>query len=231
MNHLRTGYWKEVSIPDIIRLSDDIEEAFPDHHVVSIGETLAWSVMALGLSRALNGKEPATSHVAFSGRFMAVRNDHFETIPTKLPDQDSISHYFNHLVACDASPAQIQQRYQETGQKTLFTDFACSGSGLASFLYLYHLIAREKNGLHIGDVQKSTEFYIVENDPNLEHAVHIKDEEDDKEYTHPIMARSYNTLLATKYQQFFVWPKIWTRNIKGNILSQLGNLLHGQYMR
>lgn len=121
----------EKNMEDFIKISK-IYSKYKDQPIICLGRSPKWF-----LNAALWMKDGIDDYkfVAFS-KFWH-RPDPIEgyrRMPFCAPKPQEESAYRNYLRRIEASPLHIVKHFEETGKKTVITDYICSGKGACSFL-------------------------------------------------------------------------------------------------
>ncbi len=165
-------WWKNPNnINNLLNAAEVLDGQYPDAQIVAVGQSAAWIVYALGELRSLKGRSADTQILAFTGHFMAeeTRNHRLGerseySVDSKLyPHKSAFQSYFNYLADEHMSPAQVSQRYQKSGQKTVFVDMVVSGEGFASFMHTWFMaLSKAPASARHGFVWEALAFHIYD---------------------------------------------------------------------
>jgi hypothetical protein len=113
-----------------------------DSKFVGIGQSPAWIV------ETLKAKGIDACSVPFSGKFFSGKRNgeciKFDLCKyDKMPSEENIKDYQEYLIKIGLDPKQIVKDYKELQKKTIIVDYAKTGEGLASFLYVLTNLAKE----------------------------------------------------------------------------------------
>ena len=109
-----------------------IYNKYKDQPIICLGRSPKWFLNA---SLWMNGGIDDYKFVAFSKYWY--RPDYIEGVKRydhRAPSEKEIIAYRKYLQRIQADPYSIVKHMQETGQKTVITDYICSGKGCTSFL-------------------------------------------------------------------------------------------------
>lgn len=133
-------FWKDPAcLSFIFKWAQDIDAAYPDAHIVGIGNSPAVLVAAVGEIRAMRGKRDTALSVAFTGSYFNDADGEYRLKSGKNPTPEMLAGYKTYLESHNTSADEIVRRYREHGTKTVFMDVVMYGRGLVSF---YDCVAR-----------------------------------------------------------------------------------------
>lgn len=200
MRMLDTSEWTDEVITKTIDAAETLQSRFNNAHMVSIGQSPAWMLFALGQMRQKNGAE-AEAHITylpFSGRFTEIDTDQVTltyNATEEAPDTTALSTYFNVMADHGVTASAILDRYDQNEQKTVFTDYALYGEGLASFIYVYfsamrHLCGDDEDTM--AQLAQATLFHVLAgHDSVLKHDTHLVVQSTSQSYDDIPYSRDY----------------------------------------
>ena len=105
---------------------------YKDQEIICLGRSPKWF-----LNAALWMKDGIDNYnfVAFSKNwYRPDREEGVRRINFSAPNEKEVATYRKYLKRLALDPKTIVKRYEETGKKTVITDYICSGKGICSFL-------------------------------------------------------------------------------------------------
>lgn len=211
-----------------------LDQTYPEHRLVAVGQSPAWMVHLAGYIREQQGRPNNTTIIPFSGNFLGRDRDDRVKYPAnpflpafrptvdqpevtpeaqKLwPREPVVSAYFTHLAGLNAAPENIVADARR-GLKTVFIDAGETFKGIASFAALYLKDADHKGIL--GDLMQSMQFHLYDVNSTLpESTIHLTD---DNRHTYdlPVAVHQMNS------HERFVISLVATCNSLGDTSSRL----------
>lgn len=140
------------SMEDFIKISK-IYNKYKAQPIICLGRSPKWF-----LNTALWMKDGIDSYkfVAFSKYWFYLNNGEIRRLDSMAPTEKEEQAYEKYLKRIKADPETIVKNMKETGQKTVITDYICTGKGMCSFLDLVSKFAEKKNILE--DFAKSIQI-------------------------------------------------------------------------
>ncbi len=161
---LRDWWTDNDAIHSLMDVTNTLDEHYRDDHVVALGASFGWAIFALGKVREAAGREERVSIMPFSGGFYEptkTMDVFLADNPIELDDPDaqfiteyrealfpfpsdeSIADFRRQLSKKGLSPADIIERQEQTGARTIFVDSVLQGRGMISFYSVMHKWAQE----------------------------------------------------------------------------------------
>ena len=134
----------EKDMDDFIKISK-VYSKYKDQPIVCLGRSPKWF-----LNAALWMKDGIQNYtfVAFSKFwFMPDKVEGYRRSPYLAPTEVEETAYRNYLRNIEATPLHMVKKFEETGKKTVITDYICSGKGACSFLDLMSRFAEDQGVL------------------------------------------------------------------------------------
>ena len=132
---------QEKDMDDFIKISS-IYNQYKDQPIICLGRSPKWF-----LNASLWMKDGIEDYkfVAFSKFwFMPDPIEGYRRSPYLAPTESEEKAYRNYLRRIQATPLHIVKHFEETGKKTVITDYICSGKGACSFLDLMSRFAEDQ---------------------------------------------------------------------------------------
>lgn len=145
------AWWNDPAwVSDITMIARDLVEEFPEHKIVSVGQSPAWITLGVGMIRRLRGEKANIGFVPFTGNFMESTGDEeirvrkdgrtvnglartFKSAAGKVIDPAVSARYQDMLGNLKLSPNDLAEKMKQ-GEKFIFCDLTRTGGGLASFM-------------------------------------------------------------------------------------------------
>ena len=120
--------------------------AFKDQPILCLGRSPKWFLDAAKWMK--NGIDDY-NFIAFSGYwFYPHPVDGVRLIEGAQPTAEETAAYRRYLVSKQADPASLVKTFNETGKKTVLTDYIDTGKGVSSFLDLMAKFAKDQGVIH-----------------------------------------------------------------------------------
>jgi len=144
-------WWNDPGwVSDITMIARDLVDEFPEHKIISVGQSPAWITMGVGMIRRLRGEDANIGFVPFTGNYMESAGDEeiklrrngrtettmarsFKTAAGRPLDPEVAARYQSYLGKLKLSPDDLAGE-MEQGKKFIFCDLTRTGGGLASFM-------------------------------------------------------------------------------------------------
>jgi hypothetical protein len=159
----------------------EMDALYPQQTIVSIGQSMAWSVHTLGVKRMLKSMPAQTGYIPFSGNFYEyekIKSSWYDIVGTKTktfkPLVGAIEYerkknpralnpqrrhkFLDLLRAHKLDPQSLVSSFKASGQKTVLAEKTCTGSSLMSFFDLIETVADDQ---HVGSHFPETVHYHV----------------------------------------------------------------------
>ncbi len=145
------AWWNQPeTVETVTIISRDLVDQFPEHKIISVGQSPAWITLGAGMIRRLRGEDANIGFIPFTGNFMDNSGDEpiryrkdgkiehglartFTTNADKVVEPEVSEKYQEYLTKLKLSPQDLVME-MEQGQKFLFCDLTITGRGLASFM-------------------------------------------------------------------------------------------------
>ena len=113
---------------------------YKDQPIICLGRSPKWFLnTALWMEDGI----PGYKYVAFSGYWYRPSPEGMRRLPKNVPTDKEEAAYRKYLNRIQADPKTIVEHMEQTGKKTVITDYICSGKGACSFLDLMGRYADE----------------------------------------------------------------------------------------
>lgn len=146
MRFLDISSWTSERLNSLIESAEILDTTFPDHEIISVGQSPAWIVYALERLRQERGVDPQTKFLSFSGFFLSNTDDRsFTAMKEKYPSKNRLSLYFNYLGEQGIAPEDLIKSKENDGHTPpVFIDFIYDGQGFPSFIHTLQRYVDEK---------------------------------------------------------------------------------------
>ncbi|MFP4312962.1 MAG: hypothetical protein ACLFR0_01435 [Alphaproteobacteria bacterium] len=139
-------WWNDPGwVSDITFIARDLHEAYPDHKIISVGQSPAWITLSAGMIRKLRGEEANIAFVPFTGSFLERERPSdpdtspkslsakFKEVASRPVCEKTKCDYQGFLNKLELSSSKIAEGL-ERGEKYMFCDLTRTGNGFASFI-------------------------------------------------------------------------------------------------
>lgn len=156
------NWWKDANVVrQLVDWAYELNDAYGKSRVLSLGQSTAWIVQAVGMMRKLRGEPANIAFIPFTGAFLerGKNTDAGEMTFTDRegarPSPERVSRYFNLLGQLGAQPQQLAQ----TNKRVVIAEMIRLGNGLASFLDAW--TGNEAHG-DIPHIMKNVDLYTYD---------------------------------------------------------------------
>lgn len=162
-------FLNEERLDGLAQAACDLSKRTEGHDVVAVGQSVSWLVYMLGLLHMAQGNPCATSFLAFSGNFLRYKSTadvrNIYGLPQTYPDgtnpyppAENVQRYKEYLEAEGKTPQQLIDKFNRTGRRTAFVDYAGSGQGYASFIHTLLSTSTGRDAFELTDVLRAVTF-------------------------------------------------------------------------
>ena len=150
--------------------SFDMEEAFPDAKIISLGQSPAWIVHGVGMLRKLRREQANVVYIAFTGNFFTKDKSYigcsnammFDADEKKYPDQERLQRYIEYSESYGYTPRQLLDLAND-GEEIVLTEMINTGTGLAFFLSAW---TSQEEPAVIKEFSEAIHFCVYDTNPN-----------------------------------------------------------------
>lgn len=137
------SWWQsDKHIQQIVDWAYEMQDRFPDEHLVSIGQSPAWILRTVSMIRKMRGEKVNLTYVPFTGGFVTRDKSEDACLKDEMifgpkaeweRNQSELPYYYDFLKNLNMHPDQLMAR-MASGEKLVFAEMIIGANGLASFL-------------------------------------------------------------------------------------------------
>lgn len=160
-------WWNDPgTVDEVTIISKHLVDQFPEHKIISVGQSPAWITLGAGMIRRLRGEEANIGLIPFTGNYMDAGPDEkvrmrrdgktesglartFKRAAGKEIDPEVAARFQKMLVDLKLSPDDLAEGMGQ-GKKYLFCDLTITGKGLASFMSEWSIHASSETCKFLG---------------------------------------------------------------------------------